>query len=620
MAQVSISSDNSAPDNSAMLDVKSTSRGILIPRLTTEQRDALVNPATGLMIFNISLKSYDFFTGSQWQSINSAPDEGSSIGDMLVWNGTRWQPMTFKTYYADRDGDGQGDHFSAITGLSAPYGYVTNDCDEDDNTVSAPAFTPDTWYPDYDGDGFGNSVGIGVPSCFQPAGHINNNLDCDDSNPVIYQGAPEIQDGLDNNCDGQVDEQTIFYADNDLDGYGDINVSTLDWYPAPAGYVANSLDCNDNDYNTNPAIEFEACDGIDNNCDGNIDEFPVFIFIDYDGDGYGNYSIHEFWDCAQDLLPGYVNNFSDCNDGEASINPNVTEICDGLDNDCNGQVDDNITTISTFYQDQDQDGYGNPGITTQFPGCFPPAGYASNGMDCDDSDAGINPGQQEYCNGIDENCNGLIDEGISVDGDIYYEDYDGDGYGNEWMPATFCFPQSGWSTNALDCDDLNANIYPGAPEICDMMDNDCNFMVDDGLPTTTWYFDGDGDGYGSLSNFFEYCSQPPGYISNSSDCNDFNAGINPDAVEICDGLDNDCDGSTDEDLPLVTYYLDQDGDGYGDVNNSVATCVQPEGFVPDGTDCDVYDPSVNPGMSEICGDGIDNDCDGLIDELECIPN
>jgi alpha-tubulin suppressor-like RCC1 family protein len=149
-------------------------------------------------------------------------------------------------------------------------------------------------------------------------------------------------------------------------------------------------------------------------------------------------------------------------------------------------------------------------------------------------------------------------------------------------------------------------------EICDGLDNDCNGLIDDGVKLV-FYKDLDGDGYTDGTTSVG-CSAPSGYVSSatSGDCNDNDQHINPGKAEICDGIDNNCNGQTDEGVKLV-FYRDKDGDGYGDVNDQTLACVQPTGYVSNSSDCNDNDPNVNPGKTEIC-DGKDNDCDGQIDE------
>ena len=109
------------------------------------------------------------------------------------------------------------------------------------------------------------------------------------------------------------------------------------------------------------------------------------------------------------------------------------------------------------------------------------------------------------------------------------DDQDGDGY-----PA------------ADDCDDGNAAINPGATEVCDGVDNDCDGEIDEDV-TTTWYQDADGDGFGDSDVTADACEKPSGYVPTGNDCDDDEAEAFPGNTEVCDGIDNDCDGEVDED-------------------------------------------------------------------------
>jgi hypothetical protein len=164
----------------------------------------------------------------------------------------------------------------------------------------------------------------------------------------------------------------------------------------------------------------------------------------------------------------------------------------------------------------------------------------------------------------------------------------------------------------VDCDDQNEDTYPGAPEFCDGMDQDCDGIADnEPVDGTTWYGDADGDGYGSDTFTSASCDGPPsGFVDNADDCDDLAAISFPGAEEACDDVDNDCDGVVDEELDGEAYFADTDGDGYGDPDNAEVFCSAPSGWVDDFTDCDDASADTSPGAEEICGDGIDNNCDG----------
>ncbi len=378
----------------------------------------------------------------------------------------------------DQDGDGQMiclgdcDDTDPTTYAGAPElcDEVDNDCD---GTVDDDV-TPLQWYPDNDGDGYGDPDGPVIADCAQPSGHVLDDQDCDDTSAEINPGEFEAQcDGVDTNCDGTLhpdevddDGDGLSECQNDCDDGDDTNFpgntevcdghdndcdnATLpDEVDADGdGWLVCAGDCDDTDTAVHPGAA-EVCDGvIDNNCDGVLDPDDA----DEDQDGWA-------------VCDG------DCLDADAATYPGATELCDGLDNDCDG-------TLPNDEVDADYDGSricdadcddGNPalnqmdwdgdGVTT----CDGPP-------DCDDYDPWSYPGAPEECDGADNDCDGTLpnDE----------QDADGDGY-----PA------------CAECNDADATIYPGAPEQCDDgIDQDCD-GVDDACNTCeVMEFDGTDDG------------------------------------------------------------------------------------------------------------------------------
>lgn len=240
-------------------------------------------------------------------------------------------------------------------------------------------------------------------------------------------------------------------------------------------------------------------------------------------------------------------------------------------------------------------------------------------VDCDDDNAEINPFATEACDGADNNCDGSIDEN-PVGGTEFFADLDGDGAGGSVLTITACAAPEGYVAAATDCDDLDKTAFPGAPELCDGVDNNCNSELDEGAGSVhTYFIDADGDSYGVDDETVEACALPAGYAANSFDCNDDANSAFPGAPEVCDDIDNDCDGYIDDADDSLTegvqYFRDADGDGFGSTPGNA--CSETEGWSSESGDCDDANPNANPGKPEICdAANVDEDCDGRADDLD----
>jgi hypothetical protein len=295
--------------------------------------------------------------------------------------------------------------------------------------------------------------------------------------------------------------------------------------------------------------------------------------------------------CFDEDGDGYCESDDDCDPNDPAVNPAAEEICDGVDNDCNGEIDENGAT--EYYADSDNDGFGDP--TDSITACEPDSGYVSNNDDCNDDDSAIYPEADEICDNLDNDCDGDIDEDLTT---VYYQDVDGDGYGDPETATDSCTGGEGWVTNDGDCNDGEAMAYTGAAEVCDDIDNDCNGIVDDDM-SQTWYPDADSDGYGDDSAAFDQCTDPgDGYLNVGGDCNDNEPLAYTGALEVCDEVDNDCNGFVDDDAVDATAQIaDDDGDGFGSATATTYAC---DALVDNTLDCDDSDAR-NPQVVDDSG-------------------
>ena len=468
---------------------------------------------------------------------------------------------------------------------------------------------------DADGDGYGTS------------GFCSFALDCDDSNAEVSPAEVETCDGIDNDCDEQIDEVAgTWYTDVDGDGYGDSSTAVTGCQPAST--IATGGDCNDTDPMISPGA-VEICNAdvepIDENCNGTADDSdsslsgPPTWCQDGDGDGFG-----DDLRCTQRCLgpSGWVQDHTDCNDDNAAINPGEVEICADGDEDCNDleEMDDpGITNATTWCLDEDGDHFGDP--ATCAPLCEKPTGATQDNTDCNDADDSINTRGTEVCGGEDEDCDGLVDD---ADSDVtetltWCADADSDGFGDAAACAPACQGAPGTTTDQTDCNDANNVQYPGATEFCGGIDLDCDGLIDEDdpdSPLTTFYVDADADGHGDLLLPVLACSLPAGAAIVSDDCDDLDPTAFPGGSEVCGGGDEDCDGLLNEDDPdasPTTWYQDLDTDTFGDAATGVIACAAPPGTVDQPGDCDDLENATYPGAPESC-DGTDHDCDGLMDD------
>ena len=641
------------------------------------------------------------------------------------------------------------------------------------------------YHKDFDNDGYG-VTGFDITSCLQPIGYSTNVTDCNDNNANAHPGATEVCNGIDDDCNGLVDNINALRFDGSNDYISNTTVFTtapsaftVEWwiYPlANSNYNQNigasalwdafnfHTTSNGSVYvGTNFANAFYASDLGANTLQLNTWQHFAFTYQGGTGKIYkngillgtksmnapiawngirtnsaagttlnGSLDELKIWNIAlnQAQIQAGMGGVTSPQSGLVAYykfdqgmaggnNAGVTTLTDATGNGNNGTLTNfaligntsnwvqGTNSCAIWYRDADTDSFGNPADSTY--SVLQPVGYASNNSDCNDNNISIHPGATEVCNGIDDNCDGRIDSSSTAGLQLYLpfngnaNDASGKGHNGTIIGATQTTGHTGNSNTAYQFNGSNNRI-----ELADHDDfHPTNFTVStwfyySSTPSGTqcllnkplcggWadsygFWFGNGSIYAGWANgatsmeYYGYAMPSVGqwhqivltfndaanqvivYIDNTIvgtystsftiayDNTPLEIGVDKEycglqfyfsgkidepmlfnrvlssaeinsiyykgpfgiSTETCNGLDDDCDGLIDENV-TTTYYKDFDNDSYGDPLKDTISCTPLTGYILNNTDCNDNNAAIHPGVSETCN-GIDDDCNGTVDD------